>query len=105
MPPRTVQPAPTTLTLTLRTSHDIPSLPAGGGSDPERAYGVPCIRTDLPARNANSRSVADNVNYGNEPGAVSLIFPSGGAERGVVEQDYVKPYDKAGAVHPPTGSS
>mmetsp|Transcript_6907 Transcript_6907/g.10703 ORF Transcript_6907/g.10703 Transcript_6907/m.10703 type:complete len:454 (-) Transcript_6907:128-1489(-) len=66
----------------------------GGGSDPERAYGVPCIRTDLPARNANSRSVADNVNYGNEPGAVSLIFPSGGAERGVVEQDYVKPYDK-----------
>jgi hypothetical protein len=62
--------------------------------DPNRAFGVPCIRNDLPQRDANSKSVADNTNYGNEASAVSLIFPSAGAERGVVESDYVKPYDK-----------
>jgi hypothetical protein len=36
--------------------------------------------------------VADNSNYGGEPAAISLIFPSGGADRGVVE---------AGAYTPP----
>lgn len=62
--------------------------------NPDRAFGVPCIRTDLPAREYERRSVADNCNYGNEPSAVSLIFPSSGAERGVVETDYNKPYTK-----------
>jgi len=58
----------------------------------ERAFGVPTIRTDLPARSAGQKSVADNSNYGGEPAAISLIFPSGGADRGVVE---------AGAYTPP----
>mmetsp|Transcript_28766 Transcript_28766/g.70933 ORF Transcript_28766/g.70933 Transcript_28766/m.70933 type:complete len:452 (-) Transcript_28766:47-1402(-) len=62
--------------------------------DGNRAFGVPTIRTDLPARSARQKSVADNSNYGNEPAAVSLIFPSGGADRGVVEDDYLKPYTK-----------
>ena len=62
--------------------------------DPDRAFGVPCIRSDLPPRDLNTKSVADNTNYGNEANAVTLIFPSAGADRGVVEGDYVKPYDK-----------
>lgn len=62
--------------------------------DPNRVFGVPCIRSDLPPRDLSAKSVADNTNYGNEATAVSLIFPSSGAERGVVESDYLKPYDK-----------
>jgi len=60
--------------------------------DKVRSFGVPSIRTDIPGRKV--KSVADNNNYGNEPDAASLIYPAGGAERGVVEADYLLPRSK-----------
>ena len=56
----------------------------------DRVFGAPTIRTDIPGRDV--KSVADNNNYGNEPDAMSLVYPSTAAHRGVVDRDYVKPY-------------
>ena len=56
----------------------------------DRVFGAPTIRTDIPGRDV--KSVADNNNYGNEPDAMSLVYPSA-AHRGVVDRDYIKPYD------------
>jgi len=52
--------------------------------DDGRSFGVPSVRTDLPA--PRSVSVANATNFGNEPDAASLVFPSAGAERGVGDQ-------------------
>ena len=41
----------------------------------DRAFGVPSIRTDLPARPIGSRSVADCQNYGDDVPAQDLINP------------------------------
>lgn len=60
--------------------------------DKERAFGIPTIRTDIPGRKV--KSVADNQNYGNESDAACLIYPAGGAERGVTEADYLLPRSK-----------
>jgi len=59
------------------------------GDDPSRAFGAPTIRTDIPI--PKSKSVADDQNYGNEPDAVTLLYPASAAERGVFDEDYQKP--------------
>ncbi len=41
--------------------------------DPERVFGVPTVRTDIPARVASS--VSDTQNYGNGPTAGELLNP------------------------------
>mmetsp|Transcript_15215 Transcript_15215/g.49938 ORF Transcript_15215/g.49938 Transcript_15215/m.49938 type:complete len:434 (+) Transcript_15215:25-1326(+) len=60
----------------------------------EKVFGAPTIRTDIAA--PASKSVADTQNYGNEPDASSLLYPAPAAERGVVEEDYLKPFTKQG---------
>ncbi|CAG9463987.1 unnamed protein product [Pedinophyceae sp. YPF-701] len=45
--------------------------------DPDKVFGVPTVRTDLPMPQPGSRSVADAQNYGNEPDAAALLFPAG----------------------------
>jgi len=57
-----------------------------------KVFGAPTIRTDIPA--PRTKSVADNQNYGNEPDASSLLYPAPAAERGVVEEDYLKAHTK-----------
>eukprot|EP00658_Telonema_sp_P-2_P004566 TRINITY_DN11697_c0_g1_i1.p1 TRINITY_DN11697_c0_g1~~TRINITY_DN11697_c0_g1_i1.p1 ORF type:complete len:430 (+),score=70.87 TRINITY_DN11697_c0_g1_i1:232-1521(+) len=54
-----------------------------------RAFGVPNVRTDraLP----RIRSVADHQNYGDEPDAKDLLYPSKHAWKGVVEDDFFQP--------------
>lgn len=42
--------------------------------DANRAFGCPTIRTDIPFK--ERRSVADYNNYGDEPEAVDLLWPS-----------------------------
>ena len=54
----------------------------------ERVFGAPTIRTDIPA--PGTKSVADNNNYGNEPDALTLLYPSTAAERGVFDEDYIQ---------------
>lgn len=54
--------------------------------DANRAFGCPTIRTDIPFK--EKRSVADYNNYGDEPEAVDLLFPSTFQELGVTEFDF-----------------
>jgi len=61
--------------------------PAMAG-DPARAFGVPSIRSDIAA--PRLKSVADIQNYGNEPNAGMLLYPSGFTE--VNDDDFMVPY-------------
>lgn len=54
--------------------------------DAHRSFGVPTIRNDIPFK--DFRSVADFQNYGDEPEAVDLLFPSNYSEIGIQEQDF-----------------
>ncbi|MDR3735276.1 MAG: hypothetical protein P4L10_07045 [Acidobacteriaceae bacterium] len=60
--------------------------------DEKRIFGVPTIRTDIPKK--AKMSIADHQNYGNEPGAVDLLFPSSYMEFGVTEEDFKAPRSK-----------
>jgi hypothetical protein len=54
--------------------------------DIDRTFGTPTIRLDIPYK--EKRSVADHQNYGDEPDAVDLLFPSTFTEMGVSEYDF-----------------
>lgn len=56
--------------------------------DMHRSFGVPTIRKDIPYK--EFRSVADYQNYGDEPEAVDLLFPSSYNEIGIEEADFRK---------------
>lgn len=57
--------------------------------DANRAFGCPTVRTDIPFK--EKRSVADYNNYGDEPEAVDLLFPSTFTELGITEYDFQLP--------------
>ena len=57
--------------------------------DQNRVFGCPTIRTDIPFK--EKRSVADYNNYGDEPEAVDLLFPSTFTEIGISEYDFMMP--------------
>lgn len=54
--------------------------------DRTRAFGLPTVRSDIPEKKV--RSVADFQNYGDEPEAVDLLFPSNYSEIGIDETDF-----------------
>lgn len=54
--------------------------------DRYRSFGLPTIRKDIPEK--GFRSVADYQNYGDEPEAVDLLFPSNYTELGIQEHDF-----------------
>jgi hypothetical protein len=56
--------------------------------DAHRSFGLPTIRHDVPAK--AFKSVANFVNYGDEPEAVDLLFPSNFSELGIQEDDFRK---------------
>jgi hypothetical protein len=47
---------------------------------------VPTIRSDIPFK--VKRSVADFMNYGDEPEAIDLLFPATFTELGISEYDF-----------------
>lgn len=57
-----------------------------------RRYGVPTIRTDLPA--PRIRRVDDRKNYGDESDAYGLVNPSLFSQKGVYEKDFLLPRSK-----------
>lgn len=61
-------------------------------ADENRTFGCPSIRTDIPMK--QFKSVADHQNYGDEPEAIDILFPSTFTELGVTEYDFVKPREK-----------
>lgn len=56
--------------------------------DPDKTYGVPSIRSDLPAKKV--KSVTDIKNYGDEPDAYELLYPHPEAVRGIHDEDFEK---------------
>jgi len=56
--------------------------------DKYRAFGLPTIRRDVPFVPPEKKSVADYQNYGDEPEAVDLLFPSNYSELGIQENDF-----------------
>jgi len=61
--------------------------------DQDRSFGCPTIRVDIPYKQV--KSVADYQNYGDEPEAVDLLFPSTFTEVGIEESDFQMPRDRA----------
>ncbi len=57
--------------------------------DENRIFGCPTIRTDIPFK--EKRSVADYNNYGDEPEAIDILFPSTFTEMGITEYDFQLP--------------
>ncbi|MEW5318517.1 MAG: hypothetical protein WDW38_009733 [Sanguina aurantia] len=71
----------------------MPRCPGSGFQTPThtfstQVFGVPSVRTDVAL--PKTRSVANTVNYGNEPDAMQLLAPSRSAERGVGDEHYLK---------------
>ncbi|EMP41954.1 EF-hand domain-containing family member B [Chelonia mydas] len=56
-------------------------------------YGVPTIRSDIPA--PRIRRISDRTNYGDEANAYALLCPSVFSEKGVYERDFFKARSKA----------
>lgn len=51
-----------------------------------RAFGLPCVRTDIPAPPINQRSCANNQNYGDDATASELINPQPFADMRISEK-------------------
>uniref|UniRef100_UPI00398EBD57 EF-hand domain-containing family member B isoform X2 n=1 Tax=Pristiophorus japonicus TaxID=55135 RepID=UPI00398EBD57 len=69
-----------------RTTSSLINAVVGGQSTAKfRTFGVPSIRTDLPA--PRFRRISDKINYGDEATASALLNPSIFAQRGVFEKD------------------
>jgi len=58
-------------------------------ADVHRTFGLPTIRKDIPTK--DFRSLADFQNFGDEPEAVDLLFPSNFSEIGIQEDDFRRP--------------
>jgi len=54
-----------------------------------RAFGVPSVRTDVPAPPPGRKSVADPCNYGDECGAAALLGPQRFDNKGVPDSDFL----------------
>jgi len=61
------------------------SLPA---QHADRAFGLPSIRADRPA--PKLKSIANDMNYGDESNGRGLLYPSQFATQGVVEEDFLR---------------
>jgi len=57
-----------------------------------RLFGVPSIRTDIPA--PSFKSVADHQNYGDEAGAATLLHPPRFSDQGVTQADFLEAHSK-----------
>ncbi|XP_020663010.3 EF-hand domain-containing family member B isoform X1 [Pogona vitticeps] len=55
-------------------------------------YGVPTIRSDIPA--PQFRRISDNTNYGDQATAYALLYPSIYSNKGVYERDFFKTRSK-----------
>jgi len=59
-----------------------------------KLFGVPSIRSDIPA--PSLKSVADHQNYGDESGADTLLYPPRFADEGVTQGDFLEARTKDG---------
>lgn len=57
-----------------------------------RSFGVPSIRSDIPA--PGKRSIADGQNYGDDSSAKELLYPEEFASSGIRDDEFVQPREK-----------
>ncbi|XP_034845139.1 LOW QUALITY PROTEIN: EF-hand domain-containing family member B [Mirounga leonina] len=74
------------------TSSEISAVVGAVPSTCYPIYGVPTIRSDIPA--PRIRRVSDRTNYGEEGNAYSLLHPSIFSQKGVFERDFFKTRSK-----------
>jgi len=55
----------------------------------DRAFGVPSIRTDIPAPHPSRRSIADECSYGDEPTASSILCPQRFDNKGIPDREFL----------------
>ena len=67
----------------------VPSAATLAEWERNQVFGKPTVRTDVPA--PTRRSVANDQNYGDEPGAESIVFPGNCFERGALDEEFSKP--------------
>lgn len=67
----------------------VPTTAALPESKRNQVFGIPTVRTDVPE--PARRSVANWNNYGKDPRADAVVFPAEGVDRGVQEEEYMKP--------------
>ena len=79
---REVQPDPNLGKATKPNCRNVVHKP----EDINRSFGVPTVRRDIPSK--SFKSVADYQNYGDEPEAIDILFPSNYNELGVNENDF-----------------
>eukprot|EP00434_Breviolum_minutum_P040105 symbB.v1.2.035633.t1/scaffold4575.1/size37795/1 len=65
-----------------------------------RAFGVPSVRTDIPAPPPDKRSIADSCSYGDESSAAALLNPHRFDDRGVPDREFLvrRPKDELRAL-------
>lgn len=54
-----------------------------------RAFGVPSVRTDIPAPHPSKRSIGDNMSYGDEPSAAAILCPQRFDNKGVPDREFL----------------
>jgi len=54
-----------------------------------RSFGVPSVRSDIPAPTDARRSLADNQSYGDEPSAAALLCPQRFESQGVPDREFL----------------
>lgn len=74
------------------TSSEISAVVGAVPSTCYPTYGVPTIRSDIPA--PLIRRVSDRTSYGEEGNAYSLLHPTIFAQKGVFERDFFKTRSK-----------
>lgn len=84
--PHPLPPPPQSLTNYLPTSQKIQAASDLAATHNLRTFGVPTIRSDIPA--PRIKRVADTTNYGDEPGAYSLLYPSLYSNMGLYGEDF-----------------
>lgn len=55
----------------------------------ERAFGCPSVRTDVVAPHPTRRSVADEMSYGDEPGAAAILAPQRFDNKGIPDREFL----------------
>jgi len=77
----------------ITSSSSINATVGGLNTSDWQSFGVPTVRSDIPA--PSIRRVSDRTNYGDELDAHGLLSPSIFTTRGVFESDFFEPRDKS----------
>jgi len=59
-----------------------------GNHDPNRAFGVPSVRNDIPKKENNNNFSSERANYGDDKDVYELLYPNQHATKGLDNKDF-----------------